>query len=100
MRALDYPPPYPNCWYRIGNSADLKVGDVKVGDRAFDLIKFQVFISLVYPQSVECLGQHLVLFRGESGAVSVLDAYCPHLGAHLAVGGEVVGDTISCPFHK
>jgi len=43
MRALDYPPPYPNCWYRIGNSADLKVGDVKVGNRAFDLIKLQVF---------------------------------------------------------
>ena len=29
----------------------------------------------------------------------VLDAYCPHLGAHLAVGGTVEGDSIRCPFH-
>ena len=29
----------------------------------------------------------------------VLDAYCPHLGANLAVGGHVVKDDIQCPFH-
>lgn len=28
-----------------------------------------------------------------------LDAYCPHLGANLAVGGTVVGETVRCPFH-
>ncbi|KAL3173250.1 hypothetical protein MRX96_012377 [Rhipicephalus microplus] len=28
-----------------------------------------------------------------------LDAYCPHLGAHLGVMGRVVGDCIVCPFH-
>jgi nitrite reductase/ring-hydroxylating ferredoxin subunit len=44
-------------------------------------------------------GQELVAFRGEDGKVSVLDAYCPHLGAHLGVGGTVVGNTIKCPFH-
>ena len=27
------------------------------------------------------------------------DAYCPHLGANLAVGGRVVEDDIQCPFH-
>jgi phenylpropionate dioxygenase-like ring-hydroxylating dioxygenase large terminal subunit len=27
------------------------------------------------------------------------DAYCPHLGAHLGVGGEIVGEVIRCPFH-
>jgi phenylpropionate dioxygenase-like ring-hydroxylating dioxygenase large terminal subunit len=41
----------------------------------------------------------LVLFRGESGEAHVLDAYCPHLGAHLGVGGQVVEDSIRCPFH-
>ena len=41
----------------------------------------------------------LVAFRGESGDVHVLDAHCPHLGAHLGHGGTVVGDTVRCPFH-
>ncbi|MBW2629246.1 MAG: Rieske 2Fe-2S domain-containing protein, partial [Deltaproteobacteria bacterium] len=27
--------------------------------------------------------QELVLFRTESGDAKVLDAYCPHMGAHL-----------------
>ena len=33
------------------------------------------------------------------GAPRVVDAYCAHLGAHLAVGGRVEGDCIRCPFH-
>jgi 3-ketosteroid 9alpha-monooxygenase subunit A len=41
----------------------------------------------------------LVLFRGANGAARVLDAHCPHLGAHLGHGGVVVGDEIRCPFH-
>ena len=49
----------------------------------------------------------LVLFRTESGKAVVLDAYCPHLGAHLGhgihedagKGGRVEGETIVCPFH-
>jgi 3-ketosteroid 9alpha-monooxygenase subunit A len=44
-------------------------------------------------------GRALVAFRGEGGAVSVLDAHCPHLGADLGIGGTVVGDSIRCPFH-
>lgn len=41
----------------------------------------------------------LVAFRDEAGAARVLDAYCPHLGADLGVGGTVVDGTIRCPFH-
>ena len=49
----------------------------------------------------------LVLFRTESGDARVLDAYCPHMGAHLGYGirdqagggSAVVGDSIVCPFH-
>lgn len=43
--------------------------------------------------------RELVIFRTESGRAAVLDAHCPHLGAHLGVGGKVVGETIQCPFH-
>lgn len=48
---------------------------------------------------IKYFGQDLVAFRGESGKIVVLDAYCPHLGAHLGYGGTVVADTIQCPFH-
>lgn len=40
------------------------------------------------------------VFRAEDGAVGVLDAYCPHLGANLAVGGTVSNGCLQCPFHK
>ena len=30
---------------------------------------------------------------------SVIDAYCPHLGANLGIEGTVVGDRIRCAFH-
>ena len=44
-------------------------------------------------------GTELVLFRDSDGAARVLDAYCPHLGAHLGYGGKVEDDCIRCPFH-
>jgi nitrite reductase/ring-hydroxylating ferredoxin subunit len=44
-------------------------------------------------------GHELVLFRDAAGAPRVLDAHCPHLGAHLGHGGTVVDDGIRCPFH-
>ncbi len=48
---------------------------------------------------VSYLGRDLVLFRGDDGTARVFDAHCPHLGAHLGVGGRVCGDGIACPFH-
>jgi phenylpropionate dioxygenase-like ring-hydroxylating dioxygenase large terminal subunit len=44
-------------------------------------------------------GSELVLFRTADGAPHVLDAHCPHLGAHLGHGGVVEGDVLRCPFH-
>lgn len=48
------------------------------------------------------------IYRGESGRVVVLDAYCKHMGTHLtasksahivASGNQIVGDSIRCPYH-
>ena len=44
-------------------------------------------------------GENFAVFRSEGGEVIILDAYCPHLGANLAVGGKVRGDCLECPFH-
>ncbi|HWB74842.1 MAG TPA: Rieske 2Fe-2S domain-containing protein [Nannocystaceae bacterium] len=43
--------------------------------------------------------RELVVFRGHDGGVGLLDAHCPHLGAHLG-DGRVVGNAIECPFHR
>lgn len=51
------------------------------------------------PLSLRYFGRELVAWRDESGEAHVMDAYCPHLGAHLGVGGKIEGDTIVCPFH-
>jgi 3-ketosteroid 9alpha-monooxygenase subunit A len=77
--ASRYPfPASPDGWFCIAPSATLASGDVR---------------PLTY------LGRDLVLFRGEDGIARVFDAHCPHLGAHLGVGGRVCGDGIACPFH-
>ena len=44
------------------------------------------------------LGRDLVLYRGDDGRAVALDAYCPHMGAHLAEG-RVDGNELRCFFH-
>ncbi|MDD9381843.1 Rieske 2Fe-2S domain-containing protein [Streptomyces sp. ZAF1911] len=51
------------------------------------------------PHEIEAFGTKLVVFQGaDSGELSVLNAYCPHMGGNLA-HGAVKGDTVACPFH-
>ena len=50
------------------------------------------------PHQVNAFGQKLVVFAGEDGAISVLDAYCRHMGGDLSQG-TVKGNEIACPFH-
>lgn len=50
-------------------------------------------------KGVSLFGRDLVLYRSESGKVRALDAYCPHMGAHLKEG-KVEGDSIRCFFHR
>ncbi|CAL8128734.1 unnamed protein product [Orchesella dallaii] len=74
----DLPPSYPNGWFAVLESNELKRNTVR---------------------EVDALGLNLVAWRGESGKCYVADAYCPHLGAHLGVGGKVAKECIECPFH-
>jgi phenylpropionate dioxygenase-like ring-hydroxylating dioxygenase large terminal subunit len=61
---------FPTGWYQIGYSAELAPGEVR---------------------PVTYFDTDLVLFRTESGQVSLLGAFCSHLGAHLGHGGTVKG---------
>src|SRR5262245_19780999 len=70
--------PFPNGWYQVAWSEE-------VGRNA------------VVP--LRCLGLDLVLMRDSAGVAHVLDARCPHLGAHLGHGGRVENDCLVCPFH-
>jgi len=50
-------------------------------------------------KSVRALGREFAVWRGQDGTVSVFGAYCPHLGANLAIGGIVEDNCLKCPFH-
>lgn len=71
-------PPHPSGWYFVARSADLPPGSLS---------------------SRKLAGRELVIFRTTGGRASALDAHCPHLGAHLGVGGRVEGEVLRCPFH-
>ncbi len=71
-------PSFPNGWFQFAYGDELAPGQVL---------------------PLEYFGRQLVAFRGEDGTARVLDAFCPHLGAHLGHGGKVEGNTIRCPFH-
>ena len=51
------------------------------------------------PVAKRMLNRDLVAFQTQSGKIAVLDARCSHLGANLGCG-DVVGETIQCPFHN
>ena len=75
-KRYDFPVPFG--WYGVSLSRELAAGEVK---------------------PLQYFGKELVLFRTESGEARLLDAFCPHLGAHLGHGGKVKGEHIACPFH-
>lgn len=78
MRESTYPPPYPDGWYRVGLSSELRRGQIRY---------------------LECLGQQMVVYRSDSDdSVHAMAAFCPHLGANLA-GGCVKAGHLQCPFH-
>lgn len=77
---------FPRGWFMVATSAEVETK----------------------PYAVRYFGEDLVIYRGESGKPYVVEAYCPHMGAHLARnttsyivrdGEQIQGESIRCPFH-
>jgi len=79
LPGVDPRPPFPIGWFKIAATEEIESGSLV--ERAF-------------------LGQQVVAFRTESGRSAVVSAFCPHLGANLARGGRVMGESLRCPFHS
>jgi phenylpropionate dioxygenase-like ring-hydroxylating dioxygenase large terminal subunit len=71
--------PFPTGWFQVAYSKEIASGDV---------------VPMTY------FGRDLVCYRAGNGELRVIDAYCPHLGAHLGFGGRLDGDDLICPFHE
>ncbi len=72
-------PANPTGWYRVALAEEVCVDEIT---------------SLSY------FGLQLIAFRTENGSPHVMDAHCPHLGAHIGVGGCVRDGVVVCPFHQ
>lgn len=77
---------FPRGWFMVATSGE-------VNDKAL---------------AVRYFGQDMVLYRGQSGRVFLVEAYCPHMGTHLAKNTtsyvvrdkeHIEGDNIRCPYH-
>ena len=71
---------FPKGWYTIAESDEIGAGTLL---------------------PVNWLDQQLVVYRLPDGKAQIADAYCPHLGAHLASHDGCISEgKITCPFHK
>ena len=68
----------PTGWFQVAWSDEIGVGAV---------------------QTMKYFDTEMVAWRAQSGRLTVMDAYCEHLGAHLGYGGAVVDEVLQCPFH-
>jgi phenylpropionate dioxygenase-like ring-hydroxylating dioxygenase large terminal subunit len=68
----------PTGWFQVAWSAEIETSEI---------------------HKMKYFDQELIAWRAGDGTVTVMDAYCEHLGAHLGFGGHVEDDRIVCPFH-
>ena len=66
----------PTGWFQVAWSDEVGVGDV---------------------HRMKYFDRDLIAWRAQSGRLTVMDAYCEHLGAHLGYGGHVDGEVIAVP---
>lgn len=71
-------PPSPYGWFVVALSEEIARGQIK---------------------NCHYFSREFVAFRTQKGVMHAFDPYCPHFGAHFGHGGEVVGETLRCPFH-
>ena len=73
-------PPFPDGWWVVALSGDLRPGE---------------------PLERRWMGRLIVAWRDHAGTICIADAYCPHMGARLSpsAGGRVTRDRLKCPFH-
>ena len=88
-----------------------KTADYGLGEFAFPRGWFMVAIAAEVtrkPQPIRFFGRDMALYRGKSGRVVLLDAYCPHMRVNIARnttsyvvrdGNQIEGDSIRCPAH-
>ncbi len=69
---------WPQTWYVVARSDQLKSGQVQTGHLA---------------------GQQWVLYRTQSGEIRAISAFCPHMGAHLK-SARVTGNALQCGLHN
>jgi phenylpropionate dioxygenase-like ring-hydroxylating dioxygenase large terminal subunit len=77
MRVFNHPEAIAEGWYWLCRSKDVPRGKAR---------------------ALRLLGRDLAVYRGADGRVAALDAYCAHMGAHLAEG-RVEGNQLRCFFH-
>lgn len=67
-------PGFPEGWFQVGWDDDLADGEVR---------------------PLRYFGRDLVMYRSRTDrSIAVLDAHCPHMGAHLGHGGWVENDCV------
>ena len=71
--------PDPNGWFCVAFSDEVRPGAITT--RPF-------------------MGGEVVVYRTPRGLLRAVRPRCPHLGAHLGVGGTLDGEEIVCPFHR
>jgi nitrite reductase/ring-hydroxylating ferredoxin subunit len=85
--AVRFPRPLPFGWFSAG----------RIDDIPSDLVAADGEAGAVW--SFQAVGRELVAWH-DGETYRIADAFCPHLGAHLGVGGRVDDGCLVCPFHE
>ncbi len=81
-----FPYPIPFGWFSACRVADLPSDLIAADGEAGSVWAFRA------------VGREMIAWH-DGGSYRVADAFCPHLGAHLGVGGRVDDGCLVCPFH-